>query len=215
MLLTLAEFHQQKMLAAIGVSYFEQLGDASRIAEAAGHMALARDRWHKLVELGKPYHAHLMFISGDKCVRKGTWADFNEELDLDCAQIAALAAENPCAKQAPILRGADASPVFSDDLPAEHPAGKPLTVNVCGGVDLTQPLRMRVRRTNQLELAFRAYPMERTDGGWCGIIPSEEFMDEWDTMVYFDTFSENGDGIVYPGLRSEAHHTPYKVIRVV
>ena len=215
MLLTLAEFHQQKMLAAIGLSYFEQLGDASRLAEAVGHMSSARDTWHKLVELGKPYHAHLMFISGDNCVRKGTWADFNDELDLDCAQITALATENPCAKQAPILRSAYITPTLSDDLPAEHPQGKPLTVNICGGTELSVPLRMRVRHTNQLELAFRVYQMERTNAGWRGEIPSEEFMGEWDTMVYFDSFSEHGDGLVYPGLRSDNHHTPYKIITTI
>ena len=215
MLLTLAAFHRYKMMAAIGLSYFQQLGDSSRLAEASEYMDAARDTWSELVDIGQPYHSSLMFVSGDDCVRKGTWADYKIELERDSTQLAAMAAAHPDVVLAPILRAINVMPAFSDNLPAEHLSGKPLAVRVYTSHNLPGELRIRARHTNQLELAFRAYPMERVEDGWRGTIPACEFSDDWDTLVYFDGIDTHGDGIIYPGLSSVSHHTPYKVIRVV
>jgi hypothetical protein len=219
MLCALAQFYVHKTYAALGLSRYEALGDASGLGEAAGQMRRAKEHWSTLSEKGTgTYHSNLLFGVGAICPRTGTWKDFLPEIDADIARLGELCGQaGPRAKSA-VVRGADVSPaMWSDDVPAVHKAGTPLEIRLDthGDERARSGMRMRYRRTNQLEGVFRSADMERTPEGWRAVIPAGELTPEWDMMVYFETAGSFGDGLRFPGLWHPRELQPYHIVRIV
>ena len=206
-----ADYHRHKLLAALGLSRFQQLGDRSALRPAAREMSKALDAWSLLSRRGgETYAENLVFAAGEYCPRKGTWGDFLPELREDLARLTALADGEGQGDERELGRPAAIAPVdWKVELPHAWPVGKDLPVTVLGAG--SRP-RLRVRRTNQLEGEFRVYEMTAREGGYTGVIPGAEFDPAWDTLVYVDSVDERGDAAQWPGLYHPTEPMPYRLI---
>jgi len=212
LLCAFADYHRHKLMAALGLSRYQLLGDRTTLQPAVEEMEAALAAWKLLSDRGgETYAEDLVFAAGENCPRKGTWAQFLPELTADLEALKALRdAEGEGG--AALCRPVNTAPVdWQVDLPDCWSVGKDLPVTVLSAE--TAP-RMRVRRTNHLEGEFRVYEMVPCDGGYTAVIPGEEFDPAWDTLVYFDSVDAQGDAAQWPGLYHPAEKLPYKLICV-
>jgi len=213
MLLELARFHQMKVLAALGLSIWQEREDASYLQDAVRKMEKAQKHWKKLSEMGEAYHSDLLFGAGVNCFRRGSWKDYLPEIARDLAMLEKLAKTHAKGIDKALEHQVRKEPlVIQDHLPHRHQAGENLLVSVSCAEDL--PLVMRYRHTNQLEGKFKRLPMMRTADGYFCKIDGAYLTLEWDLLIYFEAPDENGDGLIYPGITAKGEEMPYRLIRI-
>lgn len=220
MLMALLRYHRYKVLAAMNLCAFTELGRKGALPAAAEAMRQAIDAWQSLIDLGKgKYHGRLVFGVGGEVYRDGTWADYLPEMEADLADLRQLIAEHPCERDERLrpITAAIMAPAWMDDLDAAVPAGKDLTVTV--RVDESFDLRdgpyLRYRHTNNLEGLFNRVPMAYCgEGIYKAVIPGAYLTPEWDLLVCVEAVAADGSGVRWPGLWSNYDDQPYRIVTV-
>jgi hypothetical protein len=222
MLADLAEYHTQKIMAALQWSYYEKADNLEYLKQSCRFAVSALKGWENLSERGSVYHGNLEFGVGG-VGKSGHWKDRLPELEKDVHRLKSLLAEqgiDPALDEGSTsyeghIMTNDLSH-YVTDVPEYCTAGKDLTVNVeLGEVNgLSGNLRMHYRHMNQLEGKFKVVEMERTDKGCKGVIGGEYITGEWDIMVYFSGVTEDQNVVIYPGVYHPHFLAPYHIVKV-
>jgi len=225
LLVDLADYHARKTHAALALERYREAGDPDHLPDAHAAAVAARAAWADLAERGRDsYHDDLVFGTGPPVGDAGTWADRLGELDADVDRLETLLEANGLARAdgdrtgfelpAPSGLGASPLPTYGLDVPDRHPAGDPLDVRLdAGALERPDRVRLRYRRANQLEGAFRSVAMERVDGDYRATVPADYLSPAFDLLVYA-TVVDGDEAAVVPGLYHSESPMPYRVVGV-
>ncbi|MBT3265844.1 hypothetical protein HN371_01770 [Candidatus Poribacteria bacterium] len=218
MLAELADYHAQKMLAAVALETHLTSEDADSLTLAHAHAAEALGHWGALADLGaSAFHAPLDFSAGAGYGRTGTWSDRTHELEKDVARLVAMLGERGAVTPATpigtrVPRPWDVDAAVPDTASPGQDAR--VTLRTTPNAAPVSHVTMHCRRLNQLEGAFERVEMAQVADGYSGAIPGEYVSPEWDLLVYFSAVDERGEPLLYPGLYSAVHDAPYFLIEV-
>lgn len=220
MLMSMLRYHTHKVLAALNLSAFKELGRKGALPAAVAEMEKAIQAWQELISLGKgKYHKRLVFGVGGEVYRDGTWADYLPEMEADLACLKKLASENPSDADENMkpVAAMITVPSWEDDVEDEAPAGEDLEVSLFAdeSFDLREGVTLRFRHTNNLEGAFQRVAMEYVgDNVYKAVIPAEYMTPEWDLLIYFEAVTADGNGVRWPGLWNNLDLQPYHIVTV-
>lgn len=228
LLADLADYHAEKVRAAVALAEYERSGETADLEASFGAMNRALGAWRALAERGNgSYHENLVFQAGSlEGGRMGHWRDFLPELEADLARLEALRGGEPGAAtghssrslidipaEAPATGGLD---TVSALVPEEWEHGRELTVELLldalGGE--RGSWNLHYRHANQLEGAFERKVMEATQRGFRATIPASYLAPQWDLLLYFSTVVSKRETRIYPGLYNAEHPLPYLVVRI-
>jgi hypothetical protein len=224
MLAGLAEYHAEKTYAAVALERYRETSDPEELQTAVEAMTVAEDRWESVADLGEStYHGDLVFGMGPENGDTGQWRDRLPELRADLKALHRELADTdvgPDATETAEWRdarsgSAPAQPSFELSVPESWTAGEDMPVTVeTGELNRHGPVTLHYRHTNQTEGAFQTLKMEQTDRGYRAVVPGEYITSNWDLLVYVSTVTNDGDGVIVPGLYHATHAAPYRVVAI-
>ncbi len=226
MLADLAEYHANKITAALELSFYHNTNIAGHLEKSCRFAVASKKCWESLCERGNAYHFNLEFgVAG--VGRSRHWKDRLEELEKDVDRLESLLKEKRMTvqtdeKEMPLKQSgcevlAGSLPYYVTDVPECWTAGKDLVINTRIGESMRHlgGLKMHYRHMNQLEGKFKVVEMKRSDAGYTGVISGEYLTLEWDVMIYFSGVDENNNVSIYPGLYHPRFLAPYHVVKIV
>ena len=223
MLADLAEYHAQKIMAAVELDFYRYTDHVKHLQKAYDYMVSAHRFWQALSDKGNHYNDNLIFCAGSGEERLGHWRQRLPELEKDLERLGVMlenvgeleVEDSKEQKEYSVNNCVDSLRSFKVDWPETWPAGVDLemTVKVGGTGGFKNGLMMNYRHTDQTEGSFKEVPMKEIDGGYRATIPGEYLSSKWDIMVYFSTV-ENGSAVIYPGLNNSQYPLPYHIIRI-
>ena len=212
----LADYHACRLLAATHMAFYLRTGETARLQEARRVLCRAKAHWSALAAVADGiYHPNLIFgrRDADHC---GHWKDCLPVVEQDIARVEQILTDSP-----------DTTPAASDKrYPGEHiPLEQPHVtfepVNCATpGRDLTLQIHIQTRaplhavrcyyRTANQALSFNRLEMQANgNDSYIGTIPGGSIDAQWDMMVFFEIFPEDGRAFRWPDWRVR---TPYIVI---
>lgn len=222
MLADIAQFHADKVHAAVNLARYQRTNEVARLAAARAAMQRALETWRALSERGtKAYHENLVFQAGGMSGgRMGHWKDWLPEVEGDLAQLAKLLegkTAGPAGASADEKVAPEASVVSMRALVPQHARpGEDIPVEI-----LLDPVTrgrgtwtLHYRHANQLEGAFKEAAMTETAFGYRGVIPAQYVAPDFDLLVYFASLDANKGTRIFPGLYNAEYPMPYLVIDV-
>lgn len=216
MLADLADYHAQKMLAAVALETHGATGDSSQLSAAHEHASEALGHWGTLAAVGgEAFHAPLDFSAGAGYARTGTWSDGTHELEKDVARLVGMLTSEGRVAEPALADAREATDwAVHAEAPTTTPHGANVTVRLRPSSDASAwtHVTMHYRHLNQLDGPFRRAEMTRTADGYSAVIPADVVSAEWDILVYFSALDERGDPMLHPGIGHPAHDAPYLLI---
>ncbi len=221
----LASFHAEKILAAISLSGYEELGRREELPAALYHMERAREHWITLSGYGKAYHRNLHFDTGTNRYRRGNWSDWIPEIDADIRKLRELLAGTCGKTQDSLAEIPDGNETVREDTGNEgqyrisskkavKPGEEILVTVEMENTAAASDVLLRYRHMNHLEGEFRTVRMQGDGRIFTAVIPADYVTREWDILYYASCSSKDGSGIVIPGIINEEYLSPYCKVSV-
>ena len=220
----LAEYHTQKIMAALELSFYHKTQNTDSLKKALKFAMSSLECWRTLSERGSVYHYDLQFGVGG-VGRSKHWKDRLPELEKDVAKLKSMLEEKEIGILADSIEINDFNCIESvnnfssveSDVPEFWVAGKELEVNVKVGElnRLCCNMKLHYRHMNQLDGRFIVADMEKTDTGYQGKISGDYITYEWDLMVYFSGVDKNNNVMIYPGVYHPTLLAPYHIVKII
>jgi hypothetical protein len=219
----LANYHVQRIPAAVNYRLFERTKDPVALDDAIAFERKAVAEWRQLVAAAGDVYADDLMMGVRGAGLCGHWKD---ELAAMEKGLSALERQRrdlgPGKPVKPAPRYGKPSPFAPPDHRpptvvhrpvATAAAGKPLAIVA----EVRDPagvkwVRLRYRNVNQHE-DYRTLAMQPTgqQDQFQAVIPAEQVVPTWDLMYLIEVMDNRGNGTIYPDLNRE---TPYVVVRV-
>lgn len=226
MLADLADYHAEKIHAAVHLALFGTGSAESHRRAALVHLKRARSHWQALAERGThAFRDPLEFRAGTAVGRTGHWRHLTTEIDrdLDCLTTLKPGSQAAAHSLPEAATAGSTTPAFQDGrLPGELEvaeravAGRSIRVVYRPPIspDPAMVFRLRYRRTNQLEGAFLSLPLLREADGFAASIPAHYVTPEFDQLVYVTGRCDRWETRMLPGLFHPEAPLPYRLIRI-
>jgi hypothetical protein len=215
----LAQYHAQRIPAAVCYRLFERTQDPNRLADAIAYEGRALEAWRQLVGAAGDVYTNDLMLGVRGAGLCGHWKDELAALERGLSTLEQRRREFPPAapaKPAPpyaslVGDGDHQPPSVAHQPVATAHAGQSLAITA----QVRDPsgvkwVRLRYRSVTQHE-DYRALAMLPAGGEdrYLGEIPAEHIVPNWDLMYLIEVMDQAGDGAIHPDLNRE---TPYVVV---
>ena len=223
MLCDFAEYHADKMRAALAVELWNIKKAPELLADAKIYLNRALTHWKALSEKGlENYYHDLDYSTAGTLTRRGTWNDMTCEIEADCKTLDELISEG-CAQLSEEPSGQIESVylppecrVMFADLPDWAPVGEDIRIDVAvsGLWNAGSAPTLHYRYTNQTAGLYKTMPMKKSPDGYTAVIPAEFVIPEWDIQVYITVQERSGACTIFPGIYHPIYPHPFHVIDI-
>jgi hypothetical protein len=223
----LAEYHSQRIPAAVAYAVYKRSQDAGALDDAIAGEKRAIEAWERLVAAAGNVYNDDLAMGLPSAGLSGHWRDELaalkkglETLERERQSLQPAAGPKPpdapqaAARKPPPGAGADHEPPTVAHEPIRTaPAGKPLTVTArVADPSGVKWVRLRYRSVSQRE-DYQTLPMQPTgeQDTYQAVVPGEQIVPQWDFMYLIEVMDNAGNGRIHPDLEKE---TPYIVVRL-
>jgi len=220
-LASLAQYHAQRIPAAVSYRLFERTQDPDRLEDAISCERNAIEAWRQLVAAAGDVYTDDLMMGVRGASLCGHWKDELAALERGLSAMEQRRRElQPAAqaKSAPRYAslagdGHNQPPDVTHRPVTTAPVGQPLTITA----QVRDPsgvkwVRLRYRNVNQHEdyRTLSMLPAGDTDR-YLAVVPAEHVVPDWDLMYLIEVMDNRGNGQIYPDFNQE---TPYIVVRL-
>lgn len=213
---TLAAYHASKIKAATDLVFFKETHKKGYLNSSLKNMKESVHQWQQIVSLtDKSYHQNPFFLHDN-----GTWNDRLKEIEKDIDQLHILIGDfkDETMKSQWSTKNGNALPINNFD------AIVPITASSKENVYVTlitekkllnqQTPKIHYRIADMTKGEFSELPMKWDGTNFIASIPAKDLNSDYDLLIYFTSFNENGNVTMHPGLYHEKHESPYYVVNI-
>jgi len=219
MLVNLARYHSQRILAAVNYDLFERTKDPATLNDAIGHERNAIAAWQKMVDTaGDTYAPDLMFgaRSRDLC---GHWRDELkslqsglEKLEAQRKEISANATFTVSPRCVAFTNDFIVPTILHQPVlgaPAQKPLAIRATVSSPAGIKWVQVLYRSLDQTRDYEtLEMKAVD---ANGNYQAEIPADKINPRFDFVYFIQVMDNQHHGVIFPDFNKQ---TPYFIVHL-
>ena len=220
-LASLAQYHAQRIPAAVSYRLFERTQDPDRLDDAISGERHAIEAWRQLVAAAGDVYTDDLMMGVRGAGLCGHWKDELAALERGLSALEQRRRELPPAAQAKSAPRYASLAGDGDNQPPDvthrpvttAPVGQPLTITA----QVRDPsgvkwVRLRYRNVNQHE-DYRTLSMlpAGDPDRYLAVVPAEHVVPDWDLMYLIEVMDNRGNGQIYPDFNRE---TPYIVVRL-
>lgn len=221
MLAYLAEYHSQRLLAAVNYNLYDKTMDLAAFDKALSFESNAVEAYGRIVEsAGDVYNQQLDFGS-NKALFPGHWSKEHKRLENELeslkqtrTEIKDSIFEKDLIAPLKVLITDDNEPPTVELLRVKSaPINKPLKIEAeVSDASGVKNVTLRYRHVNQFE-DYQSIEMTKTDVSdtYEATVPSQFFDGKYDVMYFVKVMDTKGNGKIYPDLEVEI---PYVVVKL-
>lgn len=210
---SLAAYHAYKIEAATNFTFYQKTEEKGYLKSSLISLEMALKKWESMVvQIQKMYHQEPLFLHDN-----GTWENRKIEIEKDIDSIKNML---PNVQNIQVINHWDTSTNkstvnnFEADVPEFSNADKDIKVTLKSNPVLknSNSPKVHYRIANMAAGKFKELTMTWSGANYEADIPIRELNTEYDLLIYFTSFTDEGHAIIYPGLFHQEIKTPYFVI---
>ncbi|MFD1316390.1 hypothetical protein [Namhaeicola litoreus] len=214
----LSAYHSFKIKAATDFAFFQETQEKGYLPSSLKNMEVAKRHWMTIVALTQElYYENPIFLHDN-----GTWYERLIEIDKDISKLKELIGvsnnlENlshwDTVKKSTNLGTNNIEVTVPDSASSKNDLIVTFKTN-----ELLQPKeapKVHYRIANMASGKFKELIMKWDGNNYSTQIPADYLNPEYDLLIYFTSFTEEGHVIIYPGLFHQEVETPYFVVSIL